>query len=115
MTPLASIENARFRVQYLLERLRPHGGASYVGQMRPRVQDAVTDNQWNQLLETAACYYEEQGSVQKAAQRLAIHKNTLQYRMKRLYEVLGLEEAMAFEKEFLITLILLERKREENK
>lgn len=115
VTPLASIENARFRVQYLLERLRPHGGASYVGQMRPRVQDAVTDNQWNQLLETAACYYEEQGSVQKAAQRLAIHKNTLQYRMKRLYEVLGLEEAMAFEKEFLITLILLERKREENK
>lgn len=115
LAPVASIENARFRVQYLLERLRTHGGASYVAQLRTRVQDAATDNQWHQLLETAVCYYEAQGSVQKAAQRLAIHKNTLQYRMKRLYEILGLEEATAFEKEFLITLILLERKREENK
>jgi len=73
----------------------------------------VTQHQWQQLLDTARCYYEEQGSVQRAAERLDIHKNTLQYRLKRLYEVLQLEEATAFEREFLIQVILLESSRGE--
>ena len=51
--------------------------------------------------------------MQRAAERLGIHKNTLQYRLKRLYEVLQLEEATAFEREFLIQIILLTSTREE--
>lgn len=110
---LQFVEESRIRVRYLLERLRTHGGRAYAEQAIRRGKKQVTEHQWQQLLATARCYYEEQGSVQRAAERLDIHKNTLQYRLKRLYEVLQLEEATAFEREFLIQTILLERTREE--
>ena len=45
--------------------------------------------------------------MQKASQRLHIHKNTLLYRMKRLYSLLGLEGETPFAREFFIRLILL--------
>ena len=32
-----------------------------------------------------------EGSLQKAAQQLFIHKNTMQYRLKRLAEITGLD------------------------
>ncbi len=83
-------------MRYLLERLESHGGAAFARQAIERGKKQVTEHQWRQLLETARCYYEEQGAVQRAAERLGIHKNTLQYRLKRLYEVLQLEEATAF-------------------
>lgn len=110
---LQFVEDPRVRMRYLLERLESHGGAAFARQAIERGKKQVTEHQWRQLLETARCYYEEQGAVQRAAERLGIHKNTLQYRLKRLYEVLQLEEATAFEREFLIQIILFTSTREE--
>lgn len=110
---LLFVEEPRVRVRYLLERLRTHGGRACAEPAIRQGKKQVTQHQWQQLLDTARCYYEEQGSVQRAAERLDIHKNTLQYRLKRLYEVLQLEEATAFEREFLIQVILLESSRGE--
>ena len=36
-------------------------------------------------------YYDAQGSIQKAADALYIHKNTLQYRISRLKDTTGLD------------------------
>ncbi len=42
--------------------------------------------QWIVILET---YYREEGSITATAQKLFIHKNTLQYKLKKLYEQTG--------------------------
>lgn len=57
-------------------------------------------------LETARCYYDCERSVAKAAGRLFIHKNTLQYRVRRLLEAMGAENCSGFEQELLVRLLL---------
>ncbi|MTI58847.1 MAG: CdaR family transcriptional regulator [Firmicutes bacterium] len=42
------------------------------------------------LLETVGAFLEEGGSIQKAAEKLYIHPNTMSYRIKRIQEILGL-------------------------
>ncbi len=51
-------------------------------------------------MRTARVYYECGGSVAKAAEQLNLHKNTLLYRMKQLYQTLKLEQDTAFVREF---------------
>ena len=58
------------------------------------------------LLCTAECYYEENGSATRASERLHLHKNSLLYRMKRLYQLLGIEKDTAFVREFYVRLLL---------
>lgn len=58
------------------------------------------------LLASAECYYEEERSITRAAARLFIHKNTLQYRIRRLLEALELAEQPVFYQEYLVRLIL---------
>ncbi|MFZ2538276.1 MAG: helix-turn-helix domain-containing protein, partial [Oscillospiraceae bacterium] len=43
-------------------------------------------SQWIVILET---YYKEEGSIAATAQKLFVHKNTLQYKLKKLYEQTG--------------------------
>ncbi len=42
-------------------------------------------------LDTLGVYLEEGGSIQKAAERLYIHPNTMSYRVKRIKEILGID------------------------
>ncbi|WP_221567440.1 sugar diacid recognition domain-containing protein [Alkalihalobacillus sp. TS-13] len=42
-----------------------------------------------QMLETLECFFEANGSITEAAEKLFIHKNTLQYRLKRIKEITG--------------------------
>lgn len=58
------------------------------------------------LLLSASCYYNEGGSVNKAADILNIHKNTLQYRMHRLWDALTLGDCSAFIKEYFLRLCI---------
>ena len=59
------------------------------------------------MLSTAAAYYEAGGSVTKAAEALHVHKNTLQYRMRRLWEAVCPGVGGSFEREFLLRLCIL--------
>lgn len=58
------------------------------------------------LLTSAECYYEEEHSITRAAAKLFIHKNTLQYRIQRLLEMLELSGQPIFCQEYLVRLIL---------
>mgnify|MGYP002424094215 CR=1 FL=1 len=58
------------------------------------------------VLQTARSYYDCERSVARAAGRLFIHKNTLQYRMRRLLEAMGAENCSGFEQELLVRLLL---------
>lgn len=105
-SPIHMMENGTDRTRYFLRRLLPHGGATNVKRLLARLEQAVNPEHLSGLLETARVYYEENSSVERAARRLSIHKNTLQYRLKRLYEALGVEEEAPFSREFLIRLLL---------
>ena len=44
-----------------------------------------------EYVELLEVFFSVEGSLQKAAQQLFIHKNTMQYRLKRLAEITGLD------------------------
>lgn len=48
--------------------------------------DKETIQEWKNLI---SIYIEENGSIQSVSDRLFIHKNTLQYRLNRIYELSG--------------------------
>ena len=93
-------------MQYLMGRFTVHDGARTVVRMLRRLEDQHGEKQAEQLLQTAQVYYEYGGSVVKAAEKLNLHKNTLLYRMKQLYQTLKLEQDTAFVREFFIRMLL---------
>lgn len=51
------------------------------------------DEKFNtELLETAIAFVEQDGNVQKTADALFVHKNTIRYRINKIKELLGMEE-----------------------
>ena len=72
----------------------------------PQAGRPARGKQAEQLLQTAQVYYEYGGSVAKAAEKLNLHKNTLLYRMKQLYQTLELEQDTVFVREFFIRMLL---------
>ena len=58
------------------------------------IRDRFKDMDYNDVCENIAllkAYFNAQGSIQKAADNLYIHKNTLQYRISKLKEITGLD------------------------
>lgn len=102
---VCSLEESQCRIQYLIYKSLIHGGSRYAETLYRRLTHTQDPAQAEVLLVTAWVYYQESGSVHKAAERLHIHKNTLLYRMKRLFILLELEEENPFAKEFFIRLI----------
>ena len=82
------------REQYLIE------------EMQQTLLAVFGDKELNVLLATADCYYKEGGSVNKAADILHIHKNTLQYRLHRVWDALELNGCSAFVKEYYVRLCI---------
>ena len=105
--PFCCIDDTEFRIRYLMYKSLIHGGEPQAQELYHRLCSSQDEQQARILLTTAHIYYQVNGSVQKASQRLHIHKNTLLYRMKLLYSLLGLEGETPFSREFFIRLILL--------
>ncbi|MCE5171503.1 helix-turn-helix domain-containing protein [Paenibacillus profundus] len=49
----------------------------------------VQEDKSGELQQTLQAYYEENGEQQRVAERLAIHRNTLRYRLQRIHDVAG--------------------------
>ncbi len=58
------------------------------------------------LLQTAQCYYHCGKSVTQASEKLFVHKNTLLYRLHKLWDALGLSDSADFQRELTIRLLL---------
>lgn len=78
----------------------------YFRQLYERLQQQFHPDELQTLLTCAELYYLEGRSVTKAAARLFIHKNTLQYRLHRLLEAMQLGGESGFYQEYLVRLIL---------
>ena len=105
--PVRNLENSQVKIQYLLYKSLIHGGTKYAEMLYRKLTASQDARQAEVLLMTARIYYQENGSVQKASERLHLHKNTLLYRMKRLFQLLDLENETPFTREFLIRLIFI--------
>ena len=103
---IQNLEEHTCRMQYLMGRFTVQDGARTVVGMLRRLEDQHGEKQAEQLLQTAQVYYEYGGSVAKAAEKLNLHKNTLLYRMKQLYQTLELEQDTVFVREFFIRMLL---------
>ena len=54
-----------------------------------RIFKGMEQNEVNQWLSMLEIYYDEEGSLIKTADRLYLHRNTLQYKLKKIYEETG--------------------------
>lgn len=79
--------------------------AEYLEALGQKLQVFSADER-QALLTTARAYYEMDRSVGRAAQAMFIHKNTLQYRVRRLLEALELTRCSPFQQEYLVRLLL---------
>ena len=65
------------------------------------------------LLQTVQTYYACGRSASRAAEQLFLHKNTLQYRVKRVLKCLGLLECGEFQQEYVMRLLFIHGKRKQ--
>ena len=103
---IQNLEEHSCRMQYLLGSMTVQEGARTAARMLRRLKEQHGENQAEQLLRTARVYYECGGSVARAAEQLNLHKNTLLYRMKQLYQTFEMEQDSAFVQEFFIRMLL---------
>ncbi|MFR2765316.1 MAG: CdaR family transcriptional regulator [Clostridium sp.] len=103
---IQNLEEHSCRMQYLLGSMTVQEGARTAARMLRRLKEQHGENQTEQLLRTARVYYECGGSVARAAEQLNLHKNTLLYRMKQLYQTFEMEQDSAFVREFFIRMLL---------
>ena len=93
------------RCRYLLYQAASEG-TELLDFLATRFTGAFSVDEQQMLLESARIYYEEERSVSRAAERLFVHKNTLQYRIKRLMKALEIEEFPAFWQEYIVRLMI---------
>lgn len=68
----------------------------------PEVRELIeADGSRHQLVDTLECWLSEVGNVARTAERLLVHEQTVRYRLKRLRELLPLENAGP---DYLVTL-----------
>ena len=105
-TPVSDMRDYECQMRYLTNCMLRHGGSYYAAKLYEKLADKQDESHAELLLVTAGVYYQEGGSVTKAAKRLHLHKNTLLYRMNRIGEVLGIAGEQAYIKEFYVRLLL---------
>lgn len=106
------LSEARAKSKLYLGKLLQHGGSHYIQQLNRTLRNEVSAQQEQTLLENAKTYFLMDGSVSQAAQALQIHRNTLLYRLNRLYEILGLNDVAPFERELFIRMLIAFRAEE---
>lgn len=100
------IQDAACRFFYLMQRAS-NREAGFIDDMLAKLARQFGDKELEVLLTTARTYYDCQSSVAQAAALLHIHKNTLQYRMHRLWDALCPGDASPFEREYLLRLCIM--------
>lgn len=103
--PVNDIRELPTRCGYMLAKTG-HEEAPFLDGLAARLEEAFGPAERKVLLLSIKAYYDCDRSVGTAAQKLFIHKNTLQYRVRRVLEVLELTKLPAFWQEYLIRLLI---------
>ena len=102
--PVNDIGNTEIRCSYMISRTAGEE-AAFLETMSKKLLDTFGADESMILLQSVKVYYDCGRSVATAAQQLFIHKNTLQYRVKRVLEVLEICHLSAFSQEYLLRLV----------
>lgn len=86
------------------------GERAFLERLERKLADAFSSDERKVILKTAQTYYDMDRSVGRAAAEVFIHKNTLQYRIRRLLDVLELTKCSPFQQEYIIRLLLEHQK-----
>lgn len=92
------------RCRYLLYESAGEG-ADLLNGLVSKFTEAFSPEEQLVLIESAKTYYESDRSISAAASKLFVHKNTLQYRIKRILKVLDIEDFPPFWQEYLLRLL----------
>jgi len=103
--PANDIRELPTRCGYMLARTG-HDESAFLDGLAARLEEAFGPAERKVLLLSVKTYYDCDRSVGTASQKLFIHKNTLQYRIRRVLEVLELTKLPAFWQEYLIRLLI---------
>ena len=98
--PVRNLEDSQVKIQYLLYKSLIHGGTKYAEMLYRKLTASQDARQAEVLLVTARIYYQGERQCAEGVERLHLHKNTLLYRMKRLFQLLDLENETPFTREF---------------
>lgn len=111
---ISNIDIYSSKLDYFMELLANKTAAAYTEKAGSLLTESLGEDGMDLSLKSAAAYFAYDRSVQKAAEYLNIHKNTLLHRMGKLYKLLHLEEETAFTQEFFIRLIINRLRSREN-
>lgn len=73
--------------ELLLDHLSRNHKVAYLRKTFP----GLTNQEMGEYIQLLKAYFAAEGSLQQAAERMYIHKNTLQYRLRRMAEITGLD------------------------
>ena len=104
---LSSMSYFSDRSKYYLHQIASQDN-EYLTDKMDRLEKEFKKDELREVMRTAEAYYRLDHSVVKASKEIFVHKNTLWYRMCKLFEVLEIEDCNDFEKEMMISLILEE-------
>lgn len=93
------------RLDYILTESAVRYG-TFIDVYVQRLKENFKDDEFELFLQSIESYYRNQKSVTKAAAELYIHKNTLQYRVRKVWEAAGMEHQPPFAQEYLMKLII---------
>ena len=82
------------------------GEAEFLDSLEKKLLSVSKGQELETLLQSLETYYECSRSVGEAAAKLFVHKNTLQYRVKRVLEILEIEDIPPFWQEYLVRLVI---------
>ncbi|AYD39527.1 hypothetical protein D4Z93_02805 [Clostridium fermenticellae] len=103
-----NLEEHRNMLIYFMQKLEMDSiGEKFIARMYSCLFSYFGEKDIKNVMLTIEKYLEASGSINIASQNLYIHKNTLIYRMNKIYSLLGIKEEELFMKEFLLRLILL--------
>jgi carbohydrate diacid regulator len=102
---LRDIEESECLTRYLLE-YTCLTGAKFIDVLLTQLEKQVGEKKMEIMLQSAKEYYRANNSLSLASNKINIHKNTLQYRLHRLWDYLGVNESASFEQQYLTTLCI---------
>ena len=80
--------------------------AEFLDGLVKKFQKAFPARERQAMAQSIRSYYEHDRSVTLAAEEMFVHKNTLQYRVRRVLEELGLSKMPIFWQEYIVRLVL---------
>ena len=101
------VEENKNKLNYLMYTLEMKDGKYFIKEMYNCLLKCFGEKNINTIMCTIQVYYSSFRSINKASQYLHINKNTLVYRMNKIYDALSIKDEDAFTKEFFLRLILI--------